>query len=267
MPSDQSLFATVSRGMEPLLATELTSMQAENVQTGRSGVSFDGGMEVAYRVCLWSRFANRVLLPLSRFPATTPEELYDGTLAIDWSQHLSPYGTLAVDCFSADSQIDHTHFASLKVKDAIVDQMRDEFGVRPSVELQRPHVRVNLYLYRNEARLAIDLAGESLHRRGYRREGGQAPLKENLAAAILTRAGWPEIAANGGGLVDPMCGSGTLCIEAAMIAADIAPGLRRPYFGFKGWKGFDATVWATLMDEARTRPGGRTPKPGADCRL
>jgi 23S rRNA (guanine2445-N2)-methyltransferase / 23S rRNA (guanine2069-N7)-methyltransferase len=260
MPSDQSLFATVSRGMEPLLAAELTSMQAENVETGRSGVSFDGGMELAYRVCLWSRFANRVLLPLSRFPATTPEELYDGTLAIDWGQHLSPHGTLAVDCFSADSQIDHTHFASLKVKDAIVDQMRDEFGVRPSVELQRPHVRVNLYLYRNEARLAIDLAGESLHRRGYRREGGQAPLKETLAAAILTRAGWPEIAANGGGLVDPMCGSGTLCIEAAMIAADIAPGLKRPYFGFKGWKGFDATIWATLMDEARTRREAGIPK-------
>ena len=227
--------------------------QAEIVETGRSGVSFDGGMEIAYRACLWSRFANRVLLPLSRFPAATPEELYDGTRSIDWSQHLSPHGTLAVDSFSADSQIDHTHFASLKVKDAIVDQLRDEFGVRPSVELQQPQVRVNLFIYRNEARLSIDLAGESLHRRGYRREGGQAPRKENLAAAVLTRAGWPEIAATGGGLVDLMCGSGTLCIEAAMIVADIAPGLMRPYFGFKGWKGFDADVWAGLLEEARKR--------------
>ena len=253
MPTDHSLFATVSRGMEPLLAAELTSIRAGNVETGRSGVSFEGGMEIAYRACLWSRFANRVLLPLSRFPARTPEELYDGTRAFDWSQHLSPHGTLAVDCFSANSQIDHTHFASLKVKDAIVDQMRDEFGVRPSVDLQQPQVRVNLYLYRDEARLSIDLAGESLHRRGYRREGGQAPLKENLAAAILTRAGWPEIASNGGGLIDPMCGSGTLCIEAAMIAADIAPGLGRLYFGFKGWKGFDAAVWAGLVEEGETR--------------
>ena len=138
MPTDHSLFATVSRGMEPLLAAELTSIRAGNVETGRSGVSFEGGMEIAYRACLWSRFANRVLLPLSRFPARPPEELYDGPRAFDWSQHLSPHGTLAVDCFSANSQIDHTHFASLKVKDAIVDQMRDEFGVRPSVDLQQP---------------------------------------------------------------------------------------------------------------------------------
>ena len=161
--------------------------------------------------------------------------------------------TLAVDCHSAQSRIDHTHYAALKVKDAVVDQMRDEFGIRPSVELRRPDVRVNLYLYRDEARLAIDLAGEGLHRRGYRRDGGQAPLKENLAAAVLARADWPEVAAAGGGLVDPMCGSGTLCIEAAMMAADIAPGAMRVYFGFMGWKGFDAQLWTPLLDEAKTR--------------
>jgi len=239
--------------MEPLLADELRNMRAEAVATSHSGVSFEGGMEAAYRACLWSRFASRVLLPLSRFPASTPEELYTGVRAIDWAQHLSSEGTLAVDCHSAASQVDHTHFAALKVKDAIVDQMRDNFGVRPSVELRRPDLRVNLYLYRDEAQIAVDLAGEGLHRRGYRREGGEAPLKENLAAAILSRAGWPEIAAAGGSLIDPMCGSGTLCIEAAMMAADIAPGLRRNYFGFAGWKGFDAALWATLLEEAKAR--------------
>ena len=228
-------------------------MGAGAVEAGRSGVAFEGGMDVAYRVCLWSRCASRVLLPLRRFPASTPEELYDGVGAIDWTEHVPPDGTLAVDCYSAESLVDHSHFAALKVKDAIVDQMRKAFGVRPSVELQRPDLRVNLYIYRNEARVGIDMAGTSLHRRGYRRDGGKAPLKENLAAAILSRAGWPGICAAGGSLVDPMCGSGTLCIEAAMMAADIAPGLIREYFGFVGWKGFDGDLWASLVDEAKTR--------------
>ena len=251
--STQPLFATTARGLEPLLAAELQALDVGNVVSSRAGVSFECNRQAAYRVCLWSRFASRVLLPLSHFPARTPEELYAGVRAIDWANHLAPDGTLAVDCHSAQSQIDHTHYAALKVKDAVVDQMRDEFGIRPSVELRRPDVRVNLYLYRDEARLAIDLAGEGLHRRGYRRDGGQAPLKENLAAAILARAGWPDVAAAGGGLVDPMCGSGTLCIEAAMMAADTAPGLMRDYFGFLGWKGFDAATWTPLLNEAKTR--------------
>ena len=250
---DQPLFATAPRGMEPLLAAELSVMGAESVVAGRAGVAFEGGMETAYRACLWSRFASRVLLSLDRFQAATPEELYAGVRDIDWTQHVSPDGTLAVDCHSAESQVDHTHFAALKVKDAIVDQMREACGVRPSVELWRPDLRVNLYIYRNEARIAVDLAGEGLHRRGYRRDGGEAPLKENLAAAILARAAWPEIAAAGGSLVDLMCGSGTLCIEAAMMAADIAPGLRRSYFGFSGWKGFDAQLWTTLVEDAKER--------------
>ncbi len=252
MPTNQ-FFATTSRGTEPLLAAELPALGAASVSSGRSGVSFEGGMEVAYRVCLWSRFASRVLMPLSGFAAATPEDLYAGVRTIDWSQHISADGTLAVDCHSAESHIDHTHFASLKVKDAIVDQIREASGIRPSVDLQRPDLRVNLYLYRNEATVSIDLAGEGLHKRGYRLHGGQAPLKENLAAAILARANWPEIAAAGGGLIDPMCGSGTLCIEAAMMAADIAPGLRRSYFGFRRWKGFDAELWETLLEDAKKR--------------
>ena len=259
MPTNQ-FFATTSRGMEPLLAAELPALGAASVSSGRSGVSFEGAMDVAYRVCLWSRFASRVLKPLSNFAAATPEELYAGVRTIDWSQHISSDGTLAVDCHSAESQIDHTHFASLKVKDAIVDQIREASGIRPSVELQRPDLRINLYLYRNEATVSIDLAGEGLHKRGYRRHGGQAPLKENLAAAILARANWPQIAAASGGLIDPMCGSGTLCIEAAMMAADIAPGLKRSYFGFRGWKGFDAELWEALVEDAKKRRSEGLPK-------
>lgn len=239
--------------MEPLLATELGRLGALRVETARSGVSFEGEMEFAYRACLWSRLASRVLLPLHDFPVRTPEELYSGISAVDWMQHLSVDDTLAVDSNTVESDIDHTHFVSQKVKDAIVDQMRTMTGKRPSVDLKRPNLRINLYLFKNQATVSIDMAGDGLHRRGYRKAGGLAPLKENLAAAILLRADWPQIAEEGGELIDPMCGSGTLCIEAAMMAADIAPGLERNYFGFMGWRGFDPAIWRVLIDEARKR--------------
>jgi 23S rRNA (guanine2445-N2)-methyltransferase / 23S rRNA (guanine2069-N7)-methyltransferase len=253
MNSTQTIFATTARGMEPILASELSRLGAETVAPSRSGVSFEGTMEMAYKACLWSCFASRVLLPLSRFPARTTDELYNGVRGIDWLLHLAADGTIAVDCHAVESQIDHTHFASLKVKDAIVDQMREAVGVRPSVELQRPDLRVNLYLYRDEGTVSIDLAGDGLHKRGYRLDGGEAPLKESLAAAILARADWLSISADGGGLVDPMCGSGTLCIEAALMAADIAPGLKREYFGFKRWKGFEPGLWQALVSDAQRR--------------
>jgi 23S rRNA (guanine2445-N2)-methyltransferase / 23S rRNA (guanine2069-N7)-methyltransferase len=208
---------------------------------------------------LWSRVANRVLLPVAEFPAPTPEALYDGVRSVDWSAHLGADGTLAVDCTSSRSAITHTQFAALKVKDAIVDRFRDETGVRPSVDVAAPDVQVNLHLDRDVATVAIDLSGESLHRRGYRGPQGAAPLKENLAAAILLRAGWPALVAAAGadgealGFVDPMCGSGTLCIEAASIAADAAPGFGRSYFGFLRWRGHDAALWQRLLDEASER--------------
>jgi len=154
---------------------------------------------------------------------------------------------------SAKSNITHTHFAAQRVKDAIVDQFRRIDGSRPSVDRDRPDVRINAYLFRNRLRLSLDLSGGSLHRREYRRSDSAAPLKENLAAAILLFAGWPEIAARGSCLVDPMCGSGTLLIEAAMIAGDIAPGLNRTHYGFTGWGQHDAEAWQTLREEAESR--------------
>ena len=150
---------------------------------------------------------------------------------IDWAVLMLPEATLAVDFTSSRSRITHTQFGAQKVKDAIVDQFRELCGIRPSVRLDRPDIRVNVYLDKDIASVALDISGESLHKRGYRLDGGVAPLKENLAAAVLLRAGWPEIAKTGGELVDPMCGSGTLLIEAAWMAADIAPGLMRDYFG------------------------------------
>ena len=253
MTTEFDFFATAPKGMEPLLVGELQDLGADEVVVARAGVSFRGGLEAGYRACLWSRLASRVLLPLAQFPASTPDELYAGVQAIHWDTHLAPEGTLAVDCNAAHSKITHTHFAALKVKDAIVDQFRDAYGIRPGVELKRPDVRLNLYLLRNEAHLSLDLAGDSLHRRGYRSAGKAAPLKENLAAAILQRAGWPEIARAGGPLLDPMCGSGTLPIEAALMAGDVAPGLTRSYFGFLGWRGHDGALWEKLLKEARAR--------------
>ncbi|HEJ83465.1 MAG TPA: 23S rRNA (guanine(2445)-N(2))/(guanine(2069)-N(7))-methyltransferase, partial [Desulfobacteraceae bacterium] len=204
-----TFFAVAPKGMESLLVDELKALGADGVKASRSGAFFQGDLETGYRACLWLRTANRVLLPLARFQAETPEALYDGVRNIPWGEHLEPDGALAVDLSSSLSQIHHSRYGALKVKDAVVDQFRDQFGIRPSVDLSRPDIRLNVYLLRDEAVLSIDLSGESLHKRGYRDEGGPAPLKENLAAAILMRAGWPEIAARGGGLMDPMTGSGT----------------------------------------------------------
>lgn len=246
-------FATTGRGLESLLANELRVLGAEDVREQRGGVAFRGPLRIGYAACLWSRIANRILLPLARFPAPDADALYAGVRALDWRQHLSPDATLAVDFVSSRSAIAHTQFGAQKVKDAVVDQLRAATGRRPTVQTERPAVRLNVYLYRDEAQLALDLSGDSLHRRGYREQGAQAPLKENLAAALLLRAGWPEVAAAGGGLLDPMCGSGTLPIEAAFMAADIAPGLLRDYFGFLGWLGHVPQLWQQLREEALAR--------------
>ncbi|MDD5035167.1 MAG: bifunctional 23S rRNA (guanine(2069)-N(7))-methyltransferase RlmK/23S rRNA (guanine(2445)-N(2))-methyltransferase RlmL [Methylococcaceae bacterium] len=248
-----SFFATSPLGLELLLAEELRGLGVLDAKEGRAGVSFSADLQAAYRVCLWSRLANRVLLKLASFPSPDPQALYQGIADIDWAEHLRPDASLAVDFSSSRSQISHTQFGAQKVKDAIVDQFRELCGERPSVRLDRPDVRVNVYLDKDLASVGLDLSGESLHKRGYRLEGGVAPLKENLAAAILLRAGWPRLAIETGTLIDPMCGSGTLLIEAAWMAADIAPGLMRDHFGFLGWKNHQAAIWDALITEAETR--------------
>lgn len=251
--SQPRFFATAARHLETLLAEELAALGVASVAETRAGVRFGTTLAEAYRVCLWSRVANRVLMPLAQFPAEGPEALYAGVRALPWEEHLAPTSTFAVHLDTARSAITHSHYGALTVKDAIADRFREIFGTRPDVRIERPDVQVQVYLFRDEATVSIDLSGESLHRRGYREEGSAAPLKENLAAAILMRAGWPGLAAAGAALVDPMCGSGTLPCEAALMAADIAPGLRRTYWGFTGWLGHDAAAWATLLADARAR--------------
>lgn len=253
MNSPQRFFATAPKGMEGLLVNELRQFGAANVSETRAGAGFQGDLATAYRVCLWSRVANRVLLPVAQFSAPDPDALYQGVMAVDWGGQLVVDGTLAVDFSSVRSVITHSQFGAQKVKDAICDQFRHATGVRPSVDRKAPDLRVNVFLFRDQATLSIDLSGDSLHRRGYRLEGAAAPLKENLAAAILLRAGWPEIARQGGMLVDLLCGSGTLPIEATMMAADIAPGLQREYWGFLGWRGHDPEQWTALLADARRR--------------
>lgn len=251
--SDQAFFATAARGLEPLLAQELISFGAQQVTEVIGGVSFSGPLTVALRACLWSRLASRILAPISEFEAETTDQLYAGAREIDWKQHLDVTGTLAVDAHVSQSKIDHSRYALLRVKDAVVDQLRDTSGQRPDIDPLQPDLRLNLYLFRNLATISVDLSGASLHKRGYRSDGLGAPLKENLAAAILMSCDWPRIHAEGGGLVDPMCGSGTLPLEAALIATDSAPGLMREHFGFLGWRQFDGQGWDELLQEAEDR--------------
>ncbi len=246
-------FATVPRRMESLLAAELERLGAGEVRQHSSGVAFSGGIETAYRVCLWSRLAVRVLLPLAEFDCPDAEALYQGASAIDWPQHLPPGASIAVDASGTSATLRDTRFTAVKVKDAVVDRMRAATGTRPDVDTAAPDLRLNLRLHRGRATLSLDLSGESLHRRGYRLAGAGAPLKENLAAALLLACGWPELAAGGAPLLDPLCGSGTILIEAALMAGDIAPGLLRRRFGFSGWAQHQPETWSRLREEARQR--------------
>lgn len=249
----RDFFATCPKGLEYLLRDELAALGADKVHEALAGVYFSGSLEVAYKACLWSRLASRILLPLAEFAAADDEALYEGVQTIDWSAHLTVKATLAVDAGTAMSQLTHSQFIAQRVKDAVVDQFRQSTGERPNIDLDEPDVRINLHLRQDRATVSLDLAGSPLHRRGWRKTQGEAPLKENLAVAMLLRARWTELYAAGGALMDPMCGSGTLLIEGALLAADAAPGLQRTYFGFLGWQQHDAALWGRLLDEARQR--------------
>ncbi len=248
-----NFFVTCPKGIEGLLLDELKMLGMASVKETQAGVYFEGELGDAYRVCLWSRLANRVLLPLQVSPVNTADELYEAVQQVQWLDHLRPLGTLSVDFTGRTEQIVNTHFGAQKVKDAVVDQIRAATGNRPTVDREEPDLGINVHLYSGKATIALDLSGGSLHRRGYRKRAGQAPMKENLAAAVLYRAGWPQLAATHPQLLDPMCGSGTLLIEAVMMAADVAPGLLRQRFGFSRWLQHDKGLWRALQAEAVQR--------------
>jgi putative N6-adenine-specific DNA methylase len=245
--TDIRYFATCARGLEPILADELHALRAQDISEGRGGVSFAGGKALLYEANLWLRTAVRVLRPLLEAPVASPEELYTAVQTIDWEEFLTPEHTLAVDCNVRDSHITHSQYAARKVKDAICDQFVARRGCRPSVDTERPMLGLNLHVYRDRAILSLDSSWDSLHKRGYRPVLTKAPLNEALAAALVQQTGWRGDTA----FVDPLCGSGTLPIEAAWIALNRPPGLTRRHFGFMGWMDFDVQMWTEVRDAAR----------------
>ena len=251
--SKSVFFVTCPKGVEYLLADELSTFGLEPVRNAPAGVWAEGSLEGGYRTCLWSRLANRVILHLAEVDANSGDQLYDGVVHMDWQQHLPVHGSFRVTFLGQNEAIRNTQFGAQRVKDGIVDRFSANGGPRPSVDAKNPDITVSARLNRGRLALGIDLSGHSLHMRGYRTDRGLAPLKENLAAALLLRAGLPEIARAGGDFVDPMCGSGTLLIEAAMMALDLAPGRKQSAFGFEKWLGHQPELWLSLRQEAERR--------------
>lgn len=247
-------FVACAKSLEYLLVDEMLALGATRATAASAGVNVEAESVIAYRAAMFSRLASRVLWPLAEFECENEQDLYQGVHALDWSDHVVPEGTLAVDAHVSGPTLTHERFAAQRVKDAIVDRIRASHGVRPSVDVDAPDLRVNFVLRKGRGFLSVDLGGGALHRRGWRQAQGDAPLKENLAAAMLVRGNWARIHAEGGALLDPMCGSGTLLIEGALMAADEAPGLLR-WAGLapSRWLGFDGAVWSALQLEAEQR--------------
>ncbi|WP_363796469.1 bifunctional 23S rRNA (guanine(2069)-N(7))-methyltransferase RlmK/23S rRNA (guanine(2445)-N(2))-methyltransferase RlmL [Lysobacter firmicutimachus] len=247
-------YASCGKGLEYLLADELVALGCRRATAATAGANVEGTLADAQRAVLWSRLASRVLWPIAEFDCADEHALYRGVAAVDWTQHLESVHTLAVDAHVSGDAITHARYAAQRVKDAVVDTLRARTGARPDVDTETPDLRLNLVLRKGRAILSVDLGGGPLHRRGWRQKQGEAPLKENLAAAVLLRGQWPKVYAEGGALFDPMCGSGTLLIEGALMAADVAPGLQRHgLLPPTRWRGFDFAGWRALCDEARTR--------------
>jgi len=239
-------FATVARGLETLAAQELEQLGASSVEAGFCGVSFTGDRALLYRVNLWARLPFRVLMHLDLFDCLDADDLYQGIKAIDWSEFLNPEMTLAVKATGKNDQLNHTHFTALQVKNAIVDQQMDRFGERSDVDVQEADLRIGVHIDDNGCTVSIDSSGNSLHRRGYRPAVGAAPLKESLAAALIQMSDWQPNQM----FYDPLCGSGTLPLEAGLKALNIAPGMFRDRFGFETWLDFDQVLWEQLIQEA-----------------
>ena len=262
----QSWLATCPKGLELLLANELQQLGASGVKETVAAVHFEGSLELAYRACLWSRLANRILLPLHSFMLNSADDLYQQCNDIAWESHFTAAQSIAIDFIGTSRHIDNTMYGSQRVKDAVVDRIRRIEGERPDVDTKNPDIRIQVRQHKGRVTVSLDISGESLHRRGYRSGQGSAPIKENLAVALLLRAGWPEIASQGGALLDPMCGSGTLIIEGAMMAADIAPGILRGHYGFHYWLQHDQALWDSLVVEAQERKAAGLEKLELDIR-
>lgn len=242
----KQLFATTARGFEELLKVELTELGATECKIAQGGVHFQADDETLYRSLLWSRLASRILLPIVNGKVYSDLDLYSIVTGQDWLSYFDEKATFFVDFNGTNQEIRHTQFGAMRVKDAIVDYFERQGKTRPNVDKDYPDIRIHAYLNKEELVVSLDLSGEALHLRGYREDTGQAPLRETLAAAIVLRSGWKK----GTPLVDPMCGSGTLLIEAAQMEAQIAPQLHRLYWGFDCWKGHNQDAWDKVKAEA-----------------
>ncbi len=242
-------FATVARGLEEIAAKELKNLGATNVTHSFTGVSFEGDQALLYRVNLWARTIFRVLMPIREIKCYNQQQLYKNVTKIDWQEYFTPEQTIAVKCTGGNENLNHTHFTALGIKNAIVDQQRQKTGKRSNIDTQNPDLLINAHINGNNCILSLDSTGESLHRRGYHQAMGLAPLKESLAAALLEMTDYNGDIA----FLDPMCGSGTLPIEATLKALNIAPGLLRKEFAFQRWQNFNPSVWDQLVNSAKNQ--------------
>ena len=239
------IIAKTFQGLENVLAEELTQLGANDIEIGRRMVSYTGDKEMLYRSNFFLRTAVRVLKPIKHFRATSADEVYEAVKAIDWTQYLTTETTFAVDSVVYSNEFRHSKFVAYKVKDAIVDQFREKTGKRPNIRVTNPDLQLNIHIAEYDCTLSLDSSGESLHRRGYRQEALEAPLNEVLAAGIILMTGWRGET----DFIDPMCGSGTLPIEAALIAKNMAPGIFRQGYAFEKWADFDADLFERIYND------------------
>ena len=242
----KQLFATTARGFEELLKSELTELGAQDAKVAQGGVHYWADDETLYRTLLWSRLSSRILLPIVQAKVFSDLDLYSAVVGVNWLDYFDEKVHFFVDFNGTNQEIRHTQFGAMRVKDGIVDYFERHGRARPNVDKEQPDIRIHAYLNRDDVVLSLDLSGDALHMRGYREDTGKAPLRETLAAVIVLRSGWQK----GTPLVDPMCGSGTLLIEAAQMEAQIAPQLYRLHWGFDFWQGHNQAAWEKVKEEA-----------------
>lgn len=236
------------QGLEPVLAQELAALGAENVQIQNRSVTFSGDKKLMYEANLWLRTALRILVPIKQFYANSENKLYQQIKTIRWENYLNTESTFAIDSVVSSDFFNHSKYVALKTKDAIADYFRDKYNKRPSVDVENPHLRINIYIKGDACTLSLDSSGDSLHWRNYRVASTVAPLNEVLAAGLVLLSGWKGEK----DLLDGMCGSGTIAIEAALIATNTAPGLiRHVGYGFQHWNDFDETLWNQVVEQAQ----------------
>lgn len=248
------LIAKTFFGLESVLATELANLGAENIRILKRAVEFEGSSEVLYKSNLWARTALRILVPVATFKARDEQSLYNKIKEFDWSRYITPDETLAMDAVVFSKYFNHSRYVALKVKDAICDRFLEKDGKRPSVDLIAPNMLLNIHVAEDTFTVSLDSSGAPLNRRGYRTKDHPAPINEALAAGMILLSGWNGTTP----FMDPMCGSGTIVMEATMLAANMAPNLQRKDFAFMRWRDFDAALWQRIVKEAKA--GQKSPQ-------